>query len=245
MATLRSKQSSSHQMKMLMLFSLLLTVSLMPEVSNAVGEAVVIEASGEVHSPAEIDDPDVNRTHETVPPVSDEGIDDDDTDNYDAAGDSDVDGNEEHVYFEYEDIEQFPYYPEEFEDDIVEEQFFLSDFVVAGSNLANYGVSHPKFELFDDFNIGMFLRGDESWKDLLNIRRTLQRPSLSWYVDKVARKRWLQEKGYPQPKVYWMKYKSEIGGSTKEEQAVEIAKNLPTKHGFCAKPTHMSMTMGT
>jgi hypothetical protein len=247
-------------MKMLLLlFSLLLTVSRMPKVSSANSEAIVIEASGEVNSFVEIDDHDGNEIHETVPPVPDDES-HNDKDNNDVDGD----GDHEHVYYEYMDVDYFPYYPEEFEGDgrpenvcgdskvdkdrddcIVEGQFILSDFVVAGSNLAGYGVLHPKFQLFDDFNIAMFLRGDESWKDLLNIRRTLQRPSLSWYVDKVARKRWLQEKGYPQPKVYWMKYKSEIGGSTKEEQSVEIAKNLPTEHGFCAKPTHMSMTMGT
>lgn len=186
---------------------------------------------------------------------------DDDNDDDEEEDDEDI-----RPYYEFTDVDDFPYYPGEFEGDgrpadvctgnqnvdqddcIVQGQFILQDFVVAGVNLASYGVLHPKFRLFDDFNIGTYLKGNESWKELLYIRRTLERPSLSWYVDKVARKRWLHDHGYPQPKVYWMKYQSEItsssSGASKEETAAVILANLPTKHGFCAKPTHMSMTMG-
>jgi hypothetical protein len=168
----------------------------------------------------------------------------------------------DNVYHEFMDVDHWPYYPEEFERDgrpeklcgpeqypeqddcIVEGQFILSDYVVAGVNLASYNVLHPKYMLFEDFNIGPFLRGNESWKELVGIRQSLERPSLSWYVDKVARKRWLAERGFPQPEIFYMKYKSEIDGSNKREQIATILKNLPTTHGFCAKPTHMSMTQG-
>ncbi|KAG7354485.1 hypothetical protein IV203_003841 [Nitzschia inconspicua] len=228
-----------------------LILSPMPSHSNAVTEdSAVINASGEV----------TMNESSAIPSNLKEEEDKEEEDNNDDDDDDDND-DDENVYYEFSDIADFPYYPEEFigngrpaflcgdpgvddEDCIVEGEFILQDFVVAGSNLASYGVLHPKFQLFEDFNIGMFLKGNESWKELLHIRRTLQRPSLSWYVDKVARKRWLKEKGFPQPEVYWMKYKSEIGGSTKEENQAEILKNLPTKHGYCAKPTHMSMTMG-
>jgi hypothetical protein len=254
MAILFSKQSSLHQILMLLLFSLLL-LCCMPRISNADCDAVVVNSSGAVYSSIDSDDNSVRRSvHETDPQASNGGTHVDDEDYSD-------DG--EFFYDEYTDVADFRYYPEEFEGDgqpanicgdsdvdedsedcIVAGQFILSDFVIAGTNLASYNVLHPTYQLFEDFNIGMFLRGDESWKELLHIRRTVQRPSLTWYVDKVARKRWLQQQGYPQPKVYWMKYKSEIDGSTKEEQAAEIAKNLPTHHGFCAKPTHMSLNMG-
>lgn len=223
--------------------SLLIVVLSLCPAHAAVEEAVVIKASG-----------DIDIRDSAVPLVDSEEEDDDD--------DEDKNEDDEHVYYEFTDVADFPYYPEEFEGDgrpskicggsaqddeddcIVEGMFILQDFVVAGSNLASYGVLHPKFALFEDFNIGMYLRGNESWKELLHLRRTLERPSWSWYVDKVARKRWLQEQGYPQPEVYWMKYKSEIGGTNKEETAAVIVKHLPTDHGYCAKPTHMSMTMG-
>ncbi len=176
--------------------------------------------------------------------------------------------SDETVYWEYTELEDFPYYPEEFqtdgdldpmelvaknmkEDEIHEGHFIRDDFVVGGVNLAEYRVTHPPFLLYDDFDIGTYIlnRGDENplgWKDLLKIRRGLQRPSLSWYVDKVARKRWFAEQEmYPQPDVYFLKYKDELSQSgQKEEERKTILANLPTQHGFCAKPTHMSMTIG-
>lgn len=177
------------------------------------------------------------------------------------------DGHEQ-LYWEYSELEDFPYYPEEFETDgnvdpmelviknmeeegIHDGHFILDDFVVGGVNLAQYGVKHPPFLIYDDFDIGSYVldRANENplgWKDLLKIRRGLQRPSLSWYVDKVARKRWFAEQGkYPQPELYFLQYKDELsktGG--KEEERQTILSNLPTQHGFCAKPTHMSMTLG-
>ena len=158
-----------------------------------------------------------------------------------------------HVYYEFTNVDHFNYYPEEFEGDgrpkhvcgdkgvdpyncYHRGSLILSSFVVAGVNLAGYQMQHPKFQLFEDFNIGPMLKGDEGWKDLLNFRRQLKRPSWIWYVDKVARKRWLREQGYPQPKYFYLKYKSELSTTgKKEDEVAEILKNLPTDHGFCAK----------
>ncbi|KAL7551284.1 hypothetical protein ACHAWF_016772, partial [Thalassiosira exigua] len=61
----------------------------------------------------------------------------------------------------------------------------------------------------------------------------------------VARKRWLHEQRYPQPKYYYLKYKAEISDTgRKEDEAAEILKHLPKDHGFCAKPSHRYETMG-
>lgn len=161
----------------------------------------------------------------------------------------------------------FAYYPEEFEfdehgrspmevvyekmekNDIVVGDFIVSDFVVGGVNLAQYGANHPPFLLYSDFDIGSYvINGPQAmdWKDLLEIRNGLERPSLSWYVDKVARKRWIkQEQEYVQPETYFTEYKDQLSDTGKKEDlTMSILANLPSDHGFCAKPTHMSMTMG-
>jgi len=175
--------------------------------------------------------------------------------------------DDEHIYWEFTGIENFPYFPEEFEasekhlhpmdavfekmgkNGIHEGHFILNDFVVGGVNLANFGVEHPPFELYDNFDIGSYVinaPGILGWKQLLKIRNSLERPSLSWYVDKVARKRWFKEQDiYPQPQTFFAKYKDELSETgKKEDETSSILANLPTQHGFCAKPTHMSMTMG-
>ncbi|KAL7550165.1 hypothetical protein ACHAWF_013411 [Thalassiosira exigua] len=166
-------------------------------------------------------------------------------------------------YFQFQARDEWNYYPEEFEGDgrpanvcgdegvdpnscIEHGDFILSDFVVAGSNLAGYNMMHPKFQIFENFDIGPLIQGDEGWRDLIELRKMLQRPSLSWYADKVARKRWLHEQGHPQPKPYYLGYKSEISDSgRKEEEAANILEHLPKDRGFCAKPSHMCMGMGT
>jgi len=136
--------------------------------------------------------------------------------------------DDEHIYWEFTGIENFPYFPEEFEasekhlhpmdavfekmgkNGIHEGHFILNDFVVGGVNLANFGVEHPPFELYDNFDIGSYVinaPGILGWKQLLKIRNSLERPSLSWYVDKVARKRWFKEQDiYPQPQTFFAKY---------------------------------------
>lgn len=139
--------------------------------------------------------------------------------------------------------------------------FVLNEFMVAGINLARYNnhrtavpAPRPKhyseyrqnarpFLLYHDFNIGDWIRGNETWMDLILIRRHLQRPSLSFYSDKVARKRWLGERGYPQPTLYFSEYKDQLvpwqPEPSQEELAAAILPHIPTNHGFCAKPNHM------
>jgi len=174
--------------------------------------------------------------------------------------------DEEISYHEYMGPDDFPYYPEEFQDhgdlspmqkvyknmaelDIVTGDYIVDDFVVGGVNLAEYSMTHPPFFLYEDFDIGSYITDGPSrwgWKELLRIRRNLERPSLSWYVDKVARKRWFAtQEDYPQPEFYFLKYKDELSATgQKEDERETIFANLPTNHGFCAKPTHMSMTLG-
>ncbi|OEU15932.1 hypothetical protein FRACYDRAFT_240627 [Fragilariopsis cylindrus CCMP1102] len=216
---------------------------------------VVINASGQVVVEEEEHQ---DRNHQQQQPHSDKDEDDDDDD--------------EHAYYEFTDIDDYPYYPEEFKDhdygdewgmlavtnkmkkmNVVPGHFILDDFVVGGVNLAKYEMDHPPFRLYNDFDIQSYIMDADDgltsrlrWKELISIRNKLQRPSLSWYVDKVARKRWIaQQKQYPQPRLYFVQYKDELTETgKKEDEWTAILANLPTEHGFCAKPTHMSMTMG-
>lgn len=137
--------------------------------------------------------------------------------------------------------------------------FVLNDFIVAGVNLAGYrndrrAIRAPRqyhlhqlhqqsrpFLLYQDFDIGYMLQGNETWMELIMIRRYLQRPALSFYSDKVSRKRWLAEHGYPQPHLFFAIYKDQLVPSTatQEDLAIAILPHIPTTHGFCAKPNHM------
>jgi hypothetical protein len=126
-----------------------------------------------------------------------------------------------------------------------ETDYTLDDFRVAGVNLANFG-RQPLFPLFSDFDISDLIRGDEDWEELLAHRNGLQRPSLSFYVDKVARKRWLPTVGYPQPAIHLLAYADELTETKElqdETQAIHDA--LPSIGSYAAKPTHMSLTKGT
>ena len=122
--------------------------------------------------------------------------------------------------------------------------YTLDEFRVAGVNLADFG-KQPLFPLFEDFDISSYIRGDEDWHDLLAYRNALTRPTLSFYVDKVARKRWLPTMGFPQPKVHFLSYAVELTKTgTVEDETNAILEALPTTGSFCAKPTHMSLTQG-
>jgi hypothetical protein len=140
--------------------------------------------------------------------------------------------------------------------------FTFTDFPVAGVNLASFGLAKAQavlpsqllrnpstaskpFELFEDFNLADQLLGNETWKDLVALRRVAQRRSLSFYVDKVARKRWLPTVGVPSPKAHLLMYASEVTqtGQLKEEEKV-ILKHLPPESDYAAKPTHLSCSGG-
>lgn len=137
-----------------------------------------------------------------------------------------------------------------------------SEFTVAGVNLALYDPEsqaadvstkeEPPFSLYQDFDIAALLQGNETWQDMIAIRASLERPSLSFYVDKVARKRWLPSQGYDIPRVFALHYGEELTLSSSEKNqneeelflavADKIEEFLPKD--FCAKPTHMSLTHG-
>ncbi|KAL7576877.1 hypothetical protein ACA910_006643 [Epithemia clementina (nom. ined.)] len=129
------------------------------------------------------------------------------------------------------------------------------DFRVAGINIADdtreprnlmdFDRDEPPFELYKDFDISEYIEGDENWKQLLAYRNNLERPSLSFYVDKVARKRWLPTQGYNQPKLHALFYASELKTTDFSGQVEEIKKQLPVNYSYAAKPTHKSMSLGT
>lgn len=132
-----------------------------------------------------------------------------------------------------------------------------SNFIVAGRNLAQYdgadAVEHHEnsnidepFELFSDFNLADQITGEEGWWDLIDYQRNLDRPSLSFYADKVARKRWLPTVGFEQPKVFVLKYDDEItDAQEKVAKAMAIWKLLPNETSYVAKPSHMSLSDGS
>jgi hypothetical protein len=125
---------------------------------------------------------------------------------------------------------------------------------VAGRNLAEYGFAETSsaeknesepFDLFEDFNIGDMIKGNETWEELLAYRQTLKRPSLSFYIDKVARKRWLPSQGFEQPKQFFNAYKSELTTTHEvRDEAYTILWKLPNETDYVAKPTHQSTSYG-
>eukprot|EP00977_Amphora_coffeiformis_P018354 scaffold6420_cov168-Amphora_coffeaeformis.AAC.32 len=87
---------------------------------------------------------------------------------------------------------------------------------------------------------------NETWFDLVRYRRDVEEPSLAFYVDKVARRRWFAANGIPCPKVYAVKYESELTTSgDRKDKELSILKLLPDIGiDFAAKPTHLSCSGG-
>ena len=141
-------------------------------------------------------------------------------------------------------------------------EFTVEPFPVAGVDLALYGLegedtpiqpeknNEVPFELFEDFDLSSQLIGNETWVDLIRYRRDAQFRSLSFYVDKVARKRWLPTTGMDGPKSFVLKYGEELITSgtdtmSPEEQHQEaLLELLPVGKDFAAKPTHLSCAGG-
>jgi hypothetical protein len=72
----------------------------------------------------------------------------------------------------------------------------MTDFVVAGVNLGapssrEVMSDELPFTRYQDFDLSNQITGKESWWAFMKYRLELDRPSLSCYVDKVARKSWL------------------------------------------------------
>jgi hypothetical protein len=136
--------------------------------------------------------------------------------------------------------------------------FTQTDYEVAGVNLGTYkmtgdeqddvkpsNINEPPFELYEDFDISDMILGHEGWKEILAYRNKLERPSLSFYVDKVARKRWLPLNGFDQPHLFALNYAHELTetGDVEDEKNV-IYRLLPNNTDYAAKPGHYSETNG-
>jgi hypothetical protein len=107
-------------------------------------------------------------------------------------------------------------------------------------------LNHGYFELLDDFHISAHIQGNETWDDLVWIRHDLRRPSISFYGDKVASKRWMEAVGIPTPKSYVLRYKHEFPQQhSPRVMASELQqKLLPHKTSFVAKPSHQADSNG-
>jgi hypothetical protein len=163
-------------------------------------------------------------------------------------------------------------------------KYTFDSFVVAGGiDLAGFGLDERadrggfetpqqlqpqfSFQLFEDFDLSQSLKGNETWIELLEYRRDATHPSLSFYVDKVAFKRWLitsyADLKIEGPKSFLLKYASELhreaefvqssqrlvgaAQSTTSTEAIvaqELLKWLPTDLDYAAKPTHLSCSGG-
>ena len=116
--------------------------------------------------------------------------------------------------------------------------------------------SLPIFELFEDFDLSSQLIGNETWVDLLGYRRDAEFPSLSFYVDKIARKRWLATvttTDLESLRPFVLKYGQELldfdngnvhAASREEEQRKALLNLLPVGKDYAAKPTHLSCAGG-
>lgn len=71
--------------------------------------------------------------------------------------------------------------------------------------------------------------------DLLQEHRHLDHPSLAFYIDKIAQKRYLQAHMVPVPSPIACKYKDEILEMSQEE---DIQKLFPNQTDFAVKPSH-------
>jgi len=112
------------------------------------------------------------------------------------------------------------------------------------------------FELFEDFDLSSQLIGNETWIDLIGYRRDSEFPSLSFYVDKVARKRWLPTTNinpnglesfvlkYGSELVVGMNNNNNTNESMEEQQRKSLLHLLPIGKDYAAKPTHLSCAGG-
>ena len=155
-------------------------------------------------------------------------------------------------------------------------EFTFSSFIVAGVDLAQFGLLNENddtitvtstvikqeeelsFELFEDFDLSSQLIGNETWVDLIGYRRDAEHPSLSFYVDKIARKRWLPTTNInpnglepfvlqygseliSDPNAYHQIWNREL---LEEEQQKALLRLLPIGRDYAAKPTHLSCAGG-
>ena len=142
--------------------------------------------------------------------------------------------------------------------------FTQDEFVVNGVNLAQYGfeeTAEPSseqrqqtmhlsqyYELFEDFSIQQQVSSGHSyhWNRLNRIRHNLaDRPSLSFYADKVASKRTLAARGIPQVQ-HVVRYRHELLSTIAAAAAAdEILQTLiPQNKSYVAKSSHLCSSFG-
>jgi len=125
-------------------------------------------------------------------------------------------------------------------------RYTFDTFVVEGGiDLAGFGLDgdshhqqqqqeHHGFELFEDFDLTHRLKGNETWIELLEYRRDAKHPSLSFYVDKVAFKRWLvtsyADLKIEGPKSFLLRYGSEL------RTEVDLVRSSRRMHGLDPAP---------
>jgi hypothetical protein len=105
--------------------------------------------------------------------------------------------------------------------------------------------SEPPYELFEDFDISHLVKGNETYLELLGYRQNLERPSVQFYQDKLARKRWLPLQGVDQTRLYAHYYADELSETGDIEDEVRfIHELLPKEADYAAKPTHLAQSSG-
>jgi hypothetical protein len=105
--------------------------------------------------------------------------------------------------------------------------------------------AEPLYELFDDFDISHLVKGNETYLELLGYRQKLERPSLMFYQDKLARKRWLPSQGVDQTYLFANYYADELTETGDIEDEIEFIYDLlPKEADYAAKPTHLAESMG-
>lgn len=108
---------------------------------------------------------------------------------------------------------------------------------VAGVNLADY--QQESFQLYQDFDISSYISGDESWGELVNYRKLLSSPTLSFYVDKIAQKRWLPSIGMETPRWFALEYAHELTTSSYVHmESLAVRSLLPSQGDYAVQPSH-------
>jgi hypothetical protein len=113
----------------------------------------------------------------------------------------------------------------------------------APPDLSYYSLTDASsFELYNDFDIASHIRGNEGWWEMLRHRKNLMNPSISFYEDKVALKRWLPTyHNVDIPPLIALFYASELPcDAIQSEYYKSILRLLPsnTTTDFVAKPSH-------
>jgi hypothetical protein len=146
--------------------------------------------------------------------------------------------------------------------------FSVSGVNLAQYGLENEGATHKQrrvtavlnqvFELYQDFDISSFLEGADkvieqneqgqkeegntrSPEHLLMYRRHLENPSLAFYLDRIAQKKYLKSIGIPAPLSHVAMYRDELYSRAEQsdaEREAEIRKLLPEKSAYVIKSSH-------